>query len=147
MANEQIGNEASGQKAAPEGTAGPLGESSSEMYGAREVELARADAGEAAGRGEPGRSDLGGTSSHQRSSFSDPLPETASHRRDASDRDEATGRRTPGPGSPEWMREPVDQTVADLRDGALRSSAAEASDRARPRGPDGAMRPPDESRR
>ena len=59
-------------------------------------------------RQENGRS-LGGTGTHHRASYSDPTPATGE--RMAEERvDEATGRATPGPGSPEWMRQPVDQT-------------------------------------
>ena len=59
-------------------------------------------------RQENGRS-LGGTGTHHRASYSDPTPATGA-RMARDDVDQATGRSTPGPGSPEWMRQPVDQT-------------------------------------
>ena len=59
-------------------------------------------------RRENGRS-LGGTGTHHRASYSDPTP-AAGERLARDNVDEATGRATPGPGSPEWMRQPVDQT-------------------------------------
>jgi hypothetical protein len=51
---------------------------------------------------EIGRS-LGGTASHHRASYSDPTPAAGERLARESDIDEATGQRTPGPGSPEWM--------------------------------------------
>lgn len=51
---------------------------------------------------EIGRS-LGGTGSHHRASYSDPTPAAGEQLARESDVDEATGKRTPGPGSPEWM--------------------------------------------
>ena len=46
---------------------------------------------------------LGGTGSHHLASYSDPLPAVAAEMAAADDTDGATGRRTPGSGSPEWM--------------------------------------------
>jgi hypothetical protein len=59
-------------------------------------------------RRENGRS-LGGTGTHHRASYSDPTP-AAGEWLARQNIDEATGRPTPGPGSPEWMRQPIDQT-------------------------------------
>ena len=146
MANEQTGDGPARQDGTPELRAGPAGESASEMFGDREVSLASST--DAAGtRSDRQGGDLGGTSSHHRPSFSDPLPGSALGRQAADDRDDATGGHTPGPGSPEWMRDPVDRTIADLRESTTRAHARDATDGRPARAADGTTRPPDEARR
>jgi hypothetical protein len=48
---------------------------------------------------------LGGTGTHHRPSYSDPLPAVGMQQAQADGTDGATGHRTPGAGSPEWMRD------------------------------------------
>ena len=50
------------------------------------------------------REPLGGTGTHHRATYSDPLPAVGMKRAAGDSTDDATGHRTPGPGSPEWMR-------------------------------------------
>ena len=78
--------------------------SASEIVGGEQAELdARIGAATGSDRS------LGGTGTHHRPSYADPLPAVGMQQAAADGTDDATGHRTPGAGSPEWMRRPVDQ--------------------------------------
>ena len=88
---------------------------------------------------------LGGTGTHHRASYSDPLPAVAEQMAAADDTDDATGHRTPGSGSPEWMAHSSSQGGFGARfapDGSA-PHEREAADGA----PAAARREPDESRK
>ena len=97
---QETDRRAAGGDGAPVAGSAGTAPSASEIVGEEQAELDGRFGAHVEGPGT-----LGGTGTHHRASYSDPLPAVGMRQAEADDTDGATGHRTPGAGSPEWMRD------------------------------------------